>query len=72
MPASLLASQLATLEPPTPDEGAITVSNEQPVDQIVETVLRSHARPGGTGGKAVGRLTRSTAPPSPGAVLRRT
>ena len=40
MPASLLDSQLATLEPPTPDEGAISVSNEQPVDKVVEAVLR--------------------------------
>jgi len=40
MPPSLLDSQLATLEPPTPDEGAITVSNEQPVDSVVEAVLR--------------------------------
>lgn len=40
MPASLLQSQLATLEPPTPDEGVITVSIEQPVDRIVDDILR--------------------------------
>lgn len=39
MPVSLLDSQLATLEPPTPDERAITVSIEQPVEAIVEAVL---------------------------------
>ena len=39
MPASLLDSQLATLEPPTPDEGVITVSNEPPVEPVVEAVL---------------------------------
>jgi gluconokinase len=39
MPASLLESQLATFEPPAPDEGAITVSNEQPVDSVVDAVV---------------------------------
>ena len=39
MPASLLDSQLATLEPPGPDERATAVSIEPPVDEIVETVL---------------------------------
>jgi len=44
MPASLLDSQLATFEPPTPDEGAITVSNEQPVEWVVEAVLDALVR----------------------------
>jgi gluconokinase len=39
MPPSLLDTQLATLEPPTPDEGAITVSVEQPVEKVVDAVL---------------------------------
>ena len=39
MPPSLLASQLATLEPPAADEGAITVSVEPPIDTVVQTVL---------------------------------
>lgn len=39
MPASLLDSQLATLEPPGPDERAMAVSIEPPVEEIVETVL---------------------------------
>jgi len=43
MPASLLDSQLATLEPPSPDEGAITASVEQPVAKVVDTVLRQLA-----------------------------
>jgi len=39
MPASLLDSQFATLEPPGPDEGAITVSVEPPLAVVVETAL---------------------------------
>lgn len=39
MPATLLDSQLATLEPPTPDEHAIVVDVAQPLDrQIAEIV----------------------------------
>jgi gluconokinase len=40
MPLSLLDSQLATLEPPTADEPAIPVSIDQPVEAIVEMVVR--------------------------------
>jgi gluconate kinase len=43
MPASLLDSQLATLETPGPDERATAVSIEPPVDEIVETVLSALA-----------------------------
>lgn len=39
MPASLLDSQLATLEPPAPDERALTVSIELPVNEIVDKAL---------------------------------
>ena len=39
MPASLLDSQLATLEPPAADERAFTVSIELPVEEIVDKVL---------------------------------
>jgi gluconate kinase len=39
MPASLLDSQLATLEPPGADERAFTVSIEPPVEEIVDKVL---------------------------------
>jgi gluconokinase len=46
MPLSLLDSQLATLESPAPDERAIAVSIEQPVDAIVENVLAVLAREG--------------------------
>jgi gluconokinase len=35
LPASLLDSQLATLEPPTPDEHALTLTAEQPLDALV-------------------------------------
>ena len=39
MPSSLLDSQLATLEPPAPDEGVLSVSIEQAPDAIVDHVL---------------------------------
>ena len=40
MPVSLLGSQLATLEPPEPDEIAITVDIDQPFDQLVDALVR--------------------------------
>ena len=39
MPASLLDSQFATLEPPGPGEHAVTVSVDQPLDQVVAAIL---------------------------------
>ncbi|WP_255731470.1 gluconokinase [Phaeobacter sp. B1627] len=39
MPTSLLDSQLATLEPPTGPEGAITVDIDQPADRIAELIF---------------------------------
>ena len=36
MPASLLASQFATLEPPAPNEAAIRVSIEPPLAEVIE------------------------------------
>lgn len=39
MPASLLESQLATLEPPGPDERAITADIDQPFDQLVDALV---------------------------------
>jgi len=39
MPASLLDSQFATLEPPAGDEDAITVSIDMPVEAIVERLV---------------------------------
>jgi gluconokinase len=46
MPASLLDSQLATLEPPGPDENAIDMDASQPVESIVNAVLaRLHLTP---------------------------
>lgn len=41
MPASLLESQLQTLEPPGPDEHALTVSADAPVVDIVERIAAS-------------------------------
>ncbi len=49
MPASLLDSQFAALEPPAPDENPITIAIDQPVDRIVEQIaaaLRPKAAPG--------------------------
>ena len=46
MPASLLDSQLATLEMPGADEGVLAVSIDQPVTAIVEEVLGTLARDG--------------------------
>jgi len=44
MPASLLPSQLATLEVPQPDEAAIVVDAARPLPVLVDTVLaRLHA-----------------------------
>jgi gluconokinase len=40
MPPGLLTSQFGTLEPPTPDEHAITVSIDAPVETIVDDVLK--------------------------------
>lgn len=39
MPARLLDSQIRDLEPPGPDEGAITVDIAQPLDEIMAGVL---------------------------------
>jgi gluconokinase len=40
MPAALLASQFKTLEPPTPDEHAVSVSIDAPAEVIVDDILR--------------------------------
>lgn len=39
MPASLLDSQLATLQPPGPDECAITVDIDRPVEAQVDAIV---------------------------------
>jgi gluconokinase len=41
MPASLLESQLATLEPPDPDENALTLAVDAPVEMLVERIAAS-------------------------------
>lgn len=38
MPLALLDSQFATLQPPTPDENALSVGLELPVTQLVDTI----------------------------------
>lgn len=38
MPLSLLDSQFATLEPPEPDESAVTVDIDQPIDAIIAAI----------------------------------
>jgi carbohydrate kinase (thermoresistant glucokinase family) len=40
MPPGLLTSQFGTLEPPTPDEHAVTVSIEAAAETIVDDILR--------------------------------
>lgn len=40
MPTSLLDSQFATLEPPGPDEAAMTIDIDQPMERLVADVLR--------------------------------
>jgi carbohydrate kinase (thermoresistant glucokinase family) len=40
MPPGLLTSQFKTLEPPTPDEHAVTASIDAPVETIVDDILR--------------------------------
>lgn len=50
MPPSLLPSQLATLEPPDPDEAAIVVDATRPLPELVDTVLaRLRASPDSPG-----------------------
>jgi gluconokinase len=41
MPPSLLASQLATLEPPGPDENALAIPITLTVEQIAERALKA-------------------------------
>ncbi len=49
MPASLLDSQLATLEPPSPDEpGIVPVSLEPPVEVVIATAIDGLASQLGT------------------------
>lgn len=46
MPASLLDSQLAALEPPAPDEAALVVSAESSVERVVEQIVAALEPPG--------------------------
>jgi gluconokinase len=45
MPASLLASQFAALEPPSPDENPIVVAADQPVARIVDEIAAALEAP---------------------------
>jgi carbohydrate kinase (thermoresistant glucokinase family) len=45
MPASLMASQFATLEPPGPDERPVTVSVARPPRAIVDAIVRELGLP---------------------------
>lgn len=45
MPTSLLASQLATLEPPGPDEAVTTIDIDAPVAQLVAAALAALHQP---------------------------
>lgn len=45
MPASLLASQFADLEPLTPDECGLTIHVDQDIDAIVEAYVAAHLSP---------------------------
>lgn len=46
MPASLLASQFATLEPLAPDEHGLTIDVDQSIDAIVQAYVTAHPTPG--------------------------
>ena len=45
MPASLMSSQFATLEPLAPDEDGVVIDVDQSVDQIVEGYLSLKGNP---------------------------
>lgn len=48
MPATLLDSQFAALEPPAPEENAIVTSIDNPVEAIVEHIVTALSSPNGT------------------------
>jgi gluconokinase len=50
MPASLLDSQFATLEPPGPDEGVIRLSIERPLAEVIDTAATAISRSEAAGG----------------------
>ena len=49
MPPSLLDSQIATLEPPAPDEHALSVDLGPPPGEVVEAIIAQLARDGASG-----------------------
>ena len=52
MPATLLVSQLETLEPLEPDERGVTVDSGQPVAAVVDEFVRRARLPRDPGGRA--------------------
>ena len=46
MPPALLDSQFKTLEPPEPDENAVTVDIDQPLEKIVAAIRLALAATG--------------------------
>jgi gluconokinase len=51
MPASLMASQFATLEPPAPEEGAIVLSVAAAPEAVLRDALAALGMDGGLGGR---------------------
>ena len=56
MPAGLLASQLATLEPPDPDENALTVAVDAPVETVVDRIADFLIEGGTPAGGTIDRI----------------
>ncbi|WP_274627774.1 gluconokinase [Arvimicrobium flavum] len=54
MPASLVDSQFADLQPPEPDENALTLDGALPVKELVEQAARAVAARGGARGSFAG------------------
>ena len=50
MPATLLDSQLASLEPPAPGERSIELSAEQPVETLVTLIVKAMGEPAASAG----------------------
>ena len=58
MPASLLESQLATLEPPDADEDALILVVDAPVETVVERIAAALTAPGSTPNGTIDSLRR--------------
>lgn len=60
MPASLVDSQFAALEPPTQDEAAITLDARLPATALVDAAVRALTEAANGGGELRGRLPQPT------------